>query len=118
MPFLPSDISGLRLWLDGEDAATLDSPSGLTYSWLDKSGNGNHPVVLAGKQLRIHENPTGSGTRMLRVVGQGATSGYLRIDSVAALVNGPFTLFIAAAFPTNGIGNLVLAGAGRDSTVT
>lgn len=49
--FLPSDISDLKLWLDGSDTSTLYSDTGLTTlavadgavkGWRDKSGQGNH----------------------------------------------------------------------------
>lgn len=46
--FLPSDVSGLKLWVDNSNLSTLLNPSGLPVSdgdrvatWLDKSGLGN-----------------------------------------------------------------------------
>jgi hypothetical protein len=50
-PFLPSDITGLQLWLDASDASTLyDATSGGSLvaadggvaRWEDKSGNARH----------------------------------------------------------------------------
>ncbi len=38
----PQTISGLQLWLDGEDASTITVTGGRVEQWDDKSGNGNH----------------------------------------------------------------------------
>lgn len=41
--FSPADITGLALWLDASDAATLTLDGSNNVSqWNDKSGNGNH----------------------------------------------------------------------------
>jgi hypothetical protein len=51
-PFSPSDISGLKLWLDASDATSLYTDSGCSAAvasdgdtigcWFDKSGTGNN----------------------------------------------------------------------------
>jgi len=50
VPFLPTDIAGLQLWLDANDASTLfqdaakTTPAGggdVVGAWADKSGQGN-----------------------------------------------------------------------------
>ena len=38
----PSELTGLTLWLDADDAATITESSGSVTQWDDKSGNGNH----------------------------------------------------------------------------
>lgn len=38
--YLPTSISGCRLWLDGADAATITQSGGTVSQWNDKSGNG------------------------------------------------------------------------------
>jgi len=40
LPFEPSEITGLKLWLDSADAITLTHSSGAVTQWDDKSGNG------------------------------------------------------------------------------
>ena len=56
--FEPSDIEGMKLWLDAEDEFTLDKGSFLADEgipqngetlgfWGDKSGNGNHAVKFS-----------------------------------------------------------------------
>ena len=42
-PWLPSKLSGLSLWLDAADSATIQYSSGANISnWIDKSGNGRN----------------------------------------------------------------------------
>lgn len=41
-PFAPDDISGLALWLDASDTATITQSAGAVSQWNDKSGNANH----------------------------------------------------------------------------
>lgn len=41
-PFLPNKFSGLNLWLDASDAASVTSASGTASKWADKSGNNYH----------------------------------------------------------------------------
>ena len=57
IPFSPSSISGLQLWLDASDPATLYQSSGGSLAsadgdpvgyWGDKSGNGRHAVQTDG----------------------------------------------------------------------
>lgn len=40
----PSELTGLQLWLDADDATTITESSGSVSQWDDKSGNGNHAV--------------------------------------------------------------------------
>lgn len=40
--FMPSDISGLKLWFDAADTGTITHTGGAVDQWSDKSGNGNH----------------------------------------------------------------------------
>jgi len=103
MPFLPSDVAGLKLWIDALDDATLGSLTGLTYSWTDKSGQGNHITTQSGRPLGIRSNPTDISKRILRVEGGDgtATGGYIRADGAAAAVNAAFTLFFVASYPAN-----------------
>lgn len=43
--FLPKDLSGLALWLDGQDSASIArNGSSQVAQWSDKSGKGNHAV--------------------------------------------------------------------------
>lgn len=56
--FLPSDLSGLQLWLDADDAATITSSASAVSQWNDKSGNARHVSATSTAQ------PT-TGTRTI-----------------------------------------------------
>ena len=62
--FVPTDISGCKLWLDASDTATISDTGGLVDTWSDKSGQSN--------------NFTGSGT-------QRPTTSSVTINSLNAL---------------------------------
>ena len=47
----PTDIAGLQLWLDADDAGSFTLSGALVQQWNDKSGNANHFVKGA------HNNP-------------------------------------------------------------
>jgi len=58
--FSPLGMTGLDLWLDGNDPSTMYNASngganvangGFIYRWEDKSGNGNHVYTITGGQL-------------------------------------------------------------------
>lgn len=49
MSFLPTDLSGLGIWLDAADASTITESGGLVSQWDDKSGNLRH-VTATGAQ--------------------------------------------------------------------
>jgi hypothetical protein len=57
--FLPTDLSGLQLWLDADDAASITSSAGLVSQWNDKSGNNRHAT-----QSSSSAKPT-TGTRTI-----------------------------------------------------
>ncbi len=49
-PFIPTDLSGLQLWLDADDAASITSSSGAVSQWNDKSGNARHVTASSTAQ--------------------------------------------------------------------
>lgn len=81
--FSPTDISGLALWLDASDAATvtLDGSSNVEL-WADKSGNGRNAT-----QSTVLNRPNYSATLGLRV-----TTGQ-RMDLAANLALNDCTVF-------------------------
>ena len=67
-PFLPTDITGLGLWLDASDAASIIATAGAVSQWSDKSAQLNHVVqataanqpktgtaTLAGKNVLVFD---------------------------------------------------------------
>lgn len=57
--FLPTEFSGLALWLDAADTATITESSGAVSQWDDKSGNGRHFTQATG----ANQPATGTNTR-------------------------------------------------------
>jgi hypothetical protein len=53
----PNAVPGLRLWLDAQDGATINTSAGRITQWTDKSGNNNHAT-----QGTIDRQPTYTGT--------------------------------------------------------
>lgn len=60
--FKPSDLDGLRLWLDAKDSSTIFKNTSCTtpvtngsdiYCWKDKSGNGYAAVNLSGNNSKV-----------------------------------------------------------------
>lgn len=96
----------LVLWLNPNDADTLDSPSGMTYGVDDKSGAGNHVTAQASMPLGIRANPRAPSRRMVRVeVGEGATGSFVRLNGLASTLNtSAWTLIMVVDSPivTNG----------------
>lgn len=43
--FLPTQITGLQLWLDGSDTSSLSLTGANVTAWRDKSGNSNNTIV-------------------------------------------------------------------------
>jgi len=45
-PFLPTDIAGCALWLDGADTSSITMTGTAVTSWADKSGNGRNATAF------------------------------------------------------------------------
>jgi hypothetical protein len=61
VPFLPTNISGIKLWLDGNDPAGtgLQPSTGALATWIDKSGSSNH-MTAVGTSPTFSNSPPGS----------------------------------------------------------
>jgi hypothetical protein len=57
VPFVPSDIAGMQLWLDAQDSASITIATGVSQ-WSDVSGNGRHFIQSVGANQPSY---TGSG---------------------------------------------------------
>jgi hypothetical protein len=53
--FSPRSISGLALWLDAADSATITTATGVSV-WADKSGNGRNATQTTGGKQPIRSN--------------------------------------------------------------
>lgn len=98
-PFVPTDISGLSLWLKADDAATVIDTAGAVDQWNDKSGNGNNVTAT------LTQRPT-TGTRTLNSKNalnfDGANNVLICPSGLFAVPNGPNTVFFAYASDNTG----------------
>jgi hypothetical protein len=94
--FTPTDISGLALWLDADDAATITQAAGAVSQWNDKSGNGYHATQALGSVQPITGTRTINGANTLDFDG---SSDFLDLPSglMAYLNTSDFDIFVVAA---------------------
>jgi hypothetical protein len=111
-PFSPSSVTGLQLWLDASDGASLyDATTGgsavtgssAVYRWADKSGYGRHavqsnsaycPTRLASAQNGlVGVQFTGSSNHRLQIASSTSTFKFLH--------NSAYTMFFVAKIGTN-----------------
>jgi len=96
--FAPTDIAGLQLWLDANDAATITQASGAVSQWNDKSGNTRHFTQATGANQPITGTRTINGKNALDFDG---TNDALVNASMFALGNASSTTFCVAFTDTN-----------------
>lgn len=104
----------LVLWLNPNDASTIDSPVGLTTAIDDKSGAGNHATTRTGRPLSLHSNPMVQARRIVRAEGaSGATGGYFDVDGLVSTINADaFTLIWVGSATKAGTPARTIFGAG------
>ncbi len=105
------------LWLNPNDATTLDAATGMTAAVDDKSVAGNHGTTPSGKPLGLRGNPLAPTRRMLRCEGgSGADTCRLNINGLASTLNTTtWTLFFVAAGPKLTTGNATIFAAGASA---
>jgi hypothetical protein len=89
IPFSPTDIIGLKLWLDAGQGVTKDG-SNYVSQWADQSGNGNNASqgTAANQPLYV-----ASGLNSKPVISFDGINDYL-IGTVLPIGAGSFTVFI------------------------
>lgn len=103
--FQPDALSGLALWLDAADAATITSSMGAVSQWSDKSGNGHHATQGTGASQPLTGAATLNGLNTITFDG---TNDFLNYDgSILAGTNYTFFFVHKAA---NFSSNYVLGG--------
>lgn len=124
-PFTPADITGLVLWLDAQDTATLYQDSAKTTpaaadndpigAWADKSGNGKDATQASTANKPTLKLAVQNSRPVLRFDG----GDYLSADALAsgfAISNPPITMGIVANVSnTESYRALVLFGADGSS---
>ena len=95
VPFAPTDISGLQVWLDADDPTTFITVVGVdgerVTDWLDKSGNSRHATQA------LYDNApdlSGNGLNFSSGVGQA-----LLLPDFTTV---PYTIFIVMNYATTG----------------
>lgn len=127
IPFLPSDIIDLQLWLDANDPATLFQDAAKTISagdgdvvgaWADKSGNGNDVVQTTTSKKPSYQLDVQNGLPVVRFAG---TDDVLTGGDILDLHNSSSTLYVVGKSTLNSggyVGKAALLNApGRYSMV-
>lgn len=100
-PLVPSSVSGLRLWLDGTDSATLFDATtggsavaagGSIARWEDKSTNATHATQATSTRRPTRQTNVRNGKDVVRLNG---TSHTMQISSVTLPTF--VTVFVAAS---------------------
>jgi hypothetical protein len=101
VPFAPTDISGLQVWLDADDPSTFITVNGVdgerVTDWLDKSGNDRHATQA------LYDNApdlSGNGLKFSSAVGQA-----LLLPNFTTV---PYTIFIVMNYATTGSTGIAL----------
>ncbi len=63
--FLPTDLAGLKLWLDAADAGTITESGGLVSQWSDKSSEGNNATQFTGALQPVTGTQTVNGLNVV-----------------------------------------------------
>ncbi len=94
--FAPTDISGLQLWLDAADTATITQSGGSVSQWNDKSGNANHATQGTGAYQPVTNSKTINSRNVIDFDGTDD-----RLNFNSTWINGSqytvFTVFSASA---------------------
>lgn len=108
LPFSPSDISGLRLWLDASEPKSLFSDTaGTTLAtadgtavalWKDKSGNLNHASQATAGNRPVVKLAVQNSLNVMRFDG---SNDFIQPSSFAV---GPQPVTVFTVFKTNGTG--------------
>jgi hypothetical protein len=106
--FVPTDIAGLALWLDGSDATTLFTDGGTTLvasdgdavqQWNDKSGNARHVSNGGGNTRPLYKTAVQNSKSAVRFDG---SNDYLRVTSSVVAAQ-PITVFIVVDMNGDGV---------------
>lgn len=98
-PFVPSDITGLTLWLDSSNAGSINATAGAVNQWSDLSGNANHATATTTAR------PV-TGTRTINSLNaldfDGTNHALTGASGTYGLPNGANTLFVVHASDNTG----------------
>lgn len=115
-PFTPASLSGLALWLDASDAATITTATGVS-AWADKSGNGRNATQATGTAQPTVQSAAQNGKNTLRFT--GANSQFLTLASALNFSSTGYTILavIRRGGPT-GTNKVEVLGSAANAGVT
>lgn len=94
-PFVPTDISGIQVWFDANDTATITQVAGLVSQWDDKSGNSYHATQAVGANQPLTGSRTINSKNVIKFDGVSENMG---VGAGAyGISNGNNTLFVVFA---------------------
>jgi hypothetical protein len=142
LPFAPSDISGLQLWLDADDPRTLYSDtSGTTKAttdgtavalWVDKSGNGRNASQSTAASRPAVKSAFTNGRNVLNFDGSNdtltvpsSTSTFKFLHSTASTVfivvqykaTGTYRSYFTTASSSNHVGYIIFSNTDNTSYI-
>lgn len=82
-PFLPTSLSGLTLWLDAADGATITSSSSNVSQWNDKSGSSRNFTQPTGANQPVVGTPGGHAGLTFN----GTSSYMLRAEALSDFIS-------------------------------
>jgi hypothetical protein len=109
--FIPRDISGCTLWLEG-DKITGVADGGAISSWIDSSGFANHAVQATGAKQPTLKTDWFNGLPAVRFDGTDDT-----LVTAAALWTGAQTRFLFAVYSALNVSGILYV-AGQCTTTT
>lgn len=118
-PFAPTDIAGLRLWLDASDTASITHAANAVSQWNDKSGLSNHATSIGSRRPTTNTRTVNS----LNVIDfDGSPESMVLPSGLFTLPAGPSSIFVVFQTDTpatanqnliSGVQGPVFAGTGR-----
>ena len=109
--FAPTDISGLQLWLDASDAASITHSLNAVSQWNDKSGNARH--VTQGSASNQPTTNTGTINSLNAINFDGSNDLLEHLTSMGGILGGDNTFFfVAQADTSNEFGTIMGANYG------
>ena len=112
-PFTPASLSGLSMWLDPTDSATLTLSGSQIVDISDKSGNGNHATQPTAASRPL----TGGSINGLNAMIFDGTDDFFNLGAgIAGIMTGAVTAFIVALSDNAGDASQLLMGFGTATT--
>lgn len=106
--FTPLQLTGCRLWLDGQDAATLSVNFGVVSRWQNKAALGNDAIQSIASRQPLYEATGADGTRP--AIFFDGTDDWLALEQNIRESNGNYQAIVVASSVGTGGGFQKLLG--------